>query len=101
MPEILFMVGNHHVGQLPDTIGTVEGDDGNYHSYFENQHGEQWVFTYNRKEDRVYIYGGDLDWKPFGLQHIRYKVLNEEERLWLDACLRAVGAGKLEEFTKQ
>jgi len=99
MPEILFMVGNHYFktcGQLPG--GTTDGDDGNYHSYFENEHGEQWLFTYNRREDRVYIQGGDLGWESFGLQHIRFKVLNTEEKLWLDACLRAVGAGRLEDF---
>lgn len=99
MPEILFMVGNHHVESCGQLEATIEGDDGNYHSYFENQHGEQWVFTYNRKDDMVHIRGGDAGWgNVFGLQHLRACVFNEEEKLWLDACIHAIRAGKLEEY---
>ena len=99
MPKILFMVENHHFESSGQLDTTLDGDDGNYHSYFVNQHGEQWIFTYNRKEDMVYIQSGDLGWKTsFGLQHLRNHVFNTEEKLWLDACIHAIGVGELKQY---
>ena len=99
MPEILFLVGNHHVADSGQLEETLDGNDGNYHSYFENQYGEQWVFTYNRKDDMVYIRGGALGWDSvLGLQHLRAHIFSEEEKLWLNACVHAIKAGDLAEY---
>jgi len=96
MPEILFMVGNHHYdacGQLPGGVPVYEEkDDGIYRGYFENEHGEQWIFTYNRKDQQLVIRGGDLCWKPMTYEGITSLLLSEEEELWLKACIRAAGA---------
>ena len=66
-----------------------------YIGYFENTHGEQWIFTCNRKTKAAFLYGGDIDWS--GRQVVDGSVpglpLSDEEANWLRTCWIAI-AGK-------
>lgn len=91
----LFRVSNHHVaasGQPPH----VDGDEpGRYVGYFQNEHGEQAVFVYDRESRQGTVRLGDANWET------SYKViegraagliLGEYEALWLRACWLAATA---------
>ena len=58
-PGRLVEILNHHDDPAP-TI-TVGADD--YVSYFENEHGEQWLFVRAHGADTATVYGGDLGWE--------------------------------------
>jgi hypothetical protein len=51
-----------------------------YRSYFENEHGDQWVLLYDNDQDIVYLYGGDCGWeiplKVYTLQQVAEGVAN-------------------------
>src|SRR5437763_1217392 len=97
MSEPLLRIRNHHVAGCGDPP-IINGDDpAVYIGYFENEYGEQWVFTYHRKTRNAELRGGDAGWNTL------YKVvdgcaagliLTEEERTWLRACWRAATGGK-------
>lgn len=95
MKSILFVVCNHHLGNGPEIFN---GDDGRYYSYFENEHGEQWIFTYDKLKRVARVYGGDMAWQELKTKDFKDLILNTPERLWLDACLHAIGAGGLEDY---
>ena len=56
-------------------------------SYFENVYGEQFVIYQN--ENGVHIRGGDLGWEN-DYQSIAGLVLDEEEMMWVRACLSII-----------
>jgi hypothetical protein len=81
-------------------IESHDGDDGptwrpadlkgKFASYFENAHGEQWVFVYDGKTHQGELYGGDCGWKPERVRDGRVGLmLDEAEHLWLQACWMA------------
>lgn len=57
--------------------------------YFENQYGEQWVFTSCRRSGQATLRGGDMRWNT-ELEVIDGRVpnliLDDPERRWLAAC---------------
>ena len=59
----LFTVSNHHAphcGAPP----AVNGDEGGvYHGYFENSHGEQFVFLYRWNTGEAVVRCGDAGWE--------------------------------------
>lgn len=67
----------------------------NYYGYFENKHGEQWTFIYDRETKLGELRGGDVDWtKPLIVRDGRVQMtLNQEEVAWLQACWRAATFG--------
>lgn len=85
----LFTAFNAH----PEDSGpapSLSTRDRGYHGYFENRHGEQWIFV--KKGDEAVLYGGDVGWENVhrvvegradGLN------LNKGERQWLAACWSA------------
>lgn len=88
----LFSVSNHHsasVGQPP----VVDGDTPNrYHGYFENKHGDQFVFVYDFNTGEATLRGGDMDWgQSYRVVdgEVADTVLSEQERAWLRACWEA------------
>jgi hypothetical protein len=91
----LFTVSNHHTehcGQPP----SLDGDEPNtYHGYFENRYGEQSIFVYKRDTGAAVVICGDAGWSAYPVRngHPEGLVLAPEERIWLQACLRACGAG--------
>ena len=88
----LFSMNNAHVAGSGDPPSFVNDKPGRYHGYFENRHGEQWVFTYDRSTKKAELRSGDTGWgqvyeviagKPKEL------LLSSEELRWLDACWMA------------
>jgi hypothetical protein len=62
MSEPLLSIRNHHAPACGDPP-IVNSDDPNvYIGYFENEHGEQWIFTCDRTTRRVELRGGDAGW---------------------------------------
>jgi hypothetical protein len=57
--QTLIEIANHHGDPAPEI--TVGPDD--YVSYFENEHGEQWLFVRAHGADTGTVYGGDLGWE--------------------------------------
>jgi hypothetical protein len=89
----LFTVANHHfpgTGQPPK----VDGDEPNtYHGYFENRYGEQSLFIYRAATGEAVLYCGDADWKAYPVINGEPQglVLAPEEKIWLRACVQAIG----------
>jgi hypothetical protein len=55
-----FMMRNRHGSEPPAITNDVEGQ---YLGYFENRHGEQWVFVYDRVAQTGALRGGDVGWE--------------------------------------
>ena len=62
MPEPLLRIRNLHALACGDPpIVNSDGPD-LYIGYFENVHGEQWIFTYHRETKKAELLGGDVGW---------------------------------------
>jgi hypothetical protein len=119
MEEIMetdsFSVANHHVpscGKMP--LWAIHRPENSYFGYFENRHGEQWMFLATK--DQMRLAGGDTgwdqlyeetapDWKALSnatvqpgavvlLGKIKSDVFKEiifdlPEAIWLSACVRS------------
>lgn len=91
MTQTIFAMPNHHVedsGTPPNVVGTL-GSPPIYHGYFENRHGEQWIFTYDPKREEGTLTGGDAGWGEVFVVQNGYAIncmLAESERRWLGAC---------------
>ena len=107
---LIFSVKNHHVPSCgePDLDVMGENETGIIRSYYENEHGEQWVGVFRIENDDPYIVGGDIDWnekyyldKKNG-RSVDELVLNEGERLWLAAFSYVVNnIRKLKSYSKE
>lgn len=93
----LFVAVNRHVASCGEPPHVDAGGEGKYYGYFENEHGEQWVFVYDRESESGILQGGDAGWQQ------KFKVvggvasgliLDGEESQWLSACWRAATAFK-------
>ena len=85
--EILAVKNSHPVASgHPPMFRTGEG----YISYFENDRGEQWVFSMDWKSEVFFLAGGNIGWEERepGLKDL---VLGVPEQLWVLACLHACG----------
>ena len=73
---------------------------GKFVSYFENRLGEQWVLVGDRASGKAVIYSGDCHWeKPIEVsveQPYPRATLQEAEKMWLVACLAAMGDKRFE-----
>ena len=92
MSEPLLRIRNHHAVACGDPP-IVSGDDPQlYIGYFENPHGEQWIFTYSRATKDAVLRGGDVGWNT-ALEvvdgTVQDLVLGREEAAWLKACWHA------------
>lgn len=85
--EALLTIKNNHGTNagIPPTLET--GDQ--YTSYFENEYGEQWVFTWDGSSNEFALHGGNIGWEnPITTQEdFTDLILNNEEQLWVLACL--------------
>ena len=94
--ETVFQVGNKHstaAGKPPRIDGNAKGK---YHGYFENEHGEQAIFVYDRETKSGILWMGDAEWeKPYkvidGLAP-ELILLSQVEETWLQACWNAATA---------
>jgi hypothetical protein len=86
MSEPLFLMRNQHVSSCGEPPCYTNDVAGRYHGYFENRHGDQWVFVYDRAIGQGTLRGGGAGWTE------RYEVidgaavglvLDDDERQWL------------------
>jgi hypothetical protein len=91
----LFQVRNHHSATSGPPPHIDDLCPNQYLGYFENEHGEQAVFVYDRDSNKAVLYLGDAGWET---QHavvngaVPELVLSEPERLWVRACWQAATA---------
>ena len=73
----------------PPTLDTAD-----YLGYFENNHGEQWVFVGDRTKKTATLWGGDAGWarchQITADQMVPDLVLNRKEAWWLMTCWAAL-----------
>jgi len=95
MSEPLLKIPNHHAATCGDPP-IVSGDESHlYIGYFENEHGEQWIFTRDRKTGIATLRGGDIGWNTAIDVTSRPNtelILSASEQSWITACLKASGA---------
>jgi hypothetical protein len=95
----LFSVRNHHSAECGSPPHIDDRSTSQYLGYFENQHGEQAVFVYDRDTRQAVVYVGDAGWDaPYGVVDgaVPGLVLAETERLWVRACWQAATANAKE-----
>jgi hypothetical protein len=90
--EPIFVAHNHHDPRCgrPPRLRSID-NPGLYHGYFENRHGEQFVFTFDRATRTGMVSGGDLGWddpKGFTLA-----LLEEALRATRELAAQVVGEG--------
>jgi len=64
-----------------------------YLGFFENQEGEQWLFTYDRRTRQATLRGGDIGWEDVRTVQdgrVHGLMLDQPELAWLKACWDAV-----------
>lgn len=94
MSQPIFQVENNHTrsGGTPPAVNN--SDPKKYVGYFQNEHGEQWVFTFDSDSRVGELRGGDVNWRPLpvtgvgGGPHVDMN-LSEPEKMWLEACWKA------------
>ena len=89
MSEPLLKIANHHAPACGDPPIVDGGAENCYVGYFENPHGEQWIFTMNRQTGKATLRGGDVGWNTkFEVTNgaVADLILGHEEQLWLQAC---------------
>jgi len=93
----MLVIYNRHAPGCGKPPG-IDNHMGDYRGYFENEHGEQWIFVYDRAAGTAMLYGGDIGWEdpvtmkePSSLEPIEIMkqtnlVLSPPELAWLAAC---------------
>lgn len=95
MSEPMLTIHNRHPagGGIPPAFSTEAADL--YIGYFENRHGEQWIFTFNRATREASLRGGDAGWAHAHRVRdgrVDGLILAPEEGAWLQAYWSAAGA---------
>jgi hypothetical protein len=94
-----FCVRNHHSAECGTPPRIDDRSPSQYLSYFENQHGKQAVFVYDRDARQAVLYLGDAGWEmPRKVVDgaVPDLILSETERLWVRACWQAATANRKE-----
>lgn len=88
--EVILTIKNRHT-PMCGTPPTLEQSPQAWLSYFENEHGEQWLFRCDRGTKAWQVWGGDLDWDTVidSTEPLSQVTLGAAERLWLLACFEA------------
>ncbi len=89
----MLSIYNHHVPECgePPSLDLRQRPQ-YYVGYFENDYGEQWIFTYDHDEQRGRLRGGDAHWDqewPVINGFAQGVILNSAEGTWLAACWSA------------
>ncbi len=95
----LFCVRNHHSADCGAPPCIDDHSPSQYLGYFENQHGEQAVFVYDRDSRQAMVYVGDAGWQmPHTVVEgsVPDLILSETERLWVRVCWQAATANRKE-----
>jgi hypothetical protein len=87
--EPMLTIHNRHPAAcgIPPALTTEAADL--YIGYFENRHGEQWIFTCHRATREASLRGGDAGWAhahPVRDGRADGLILGPEEAAWLQAC---------------
>ena len=97
--KFLLQIPNYHCADCGDAPKVQGGDEHVYIGYFENPHGEQWVFTYDRRTKTGVLRGGDMGWENVCTLSddgdTGDLLLGVEEKQWLRACWTAAKAPEL------
>ena len=89
MFEPLLKIRNHHAASCGEPPIVASDAAHCYIGYFENRHGEQWIFTLDRRSRTATLRGGDVGWNSeFSVVDgkVADLVLGNDELLWLRAC---------------
>ncbi len=95
----LFQVRNHHSAASGTPPHIDDSRPGQYLGYFENEHGEQAVFVYERDSSRAIVYQGDAGWEtPHAVIDgaVPDLILSATERLWVSGCWQSATANRKE-----
>ena len=95
LSNTILVVCNSHI-PMDNSPPCLKNAPGHYLSYFENEYGEQWLFSHERGTDTFALTGGDVGWES--ISDLSELVLNTPEQSWVVACLWASG---LQESGKQ
>lgn len=94
----ILMIRNRHRQPAPD-LQPIVGQDC-YVSYFENAHGNQWIFVRPHGDDRGLLYGSAVSWKPLEVadgtpeQLVPELAFDDHEQSWLHTAWQASEAGR-------
>ena len=83
-------IRNNHTASGGDP--PIVDNTANYVGYFENRHGEQWTFEYDREAGSATLRGGDIGWNnPVEVRDGTAVgiILQNDEAAWLRACWNA------------
>jgi hypothetical protein len=100
--ERLLEIDNVHVTDCgpPPSLDA----SGKYIGYFENRHGEQWVFVGDRKSGKAVLRGGDAGWDTEHKISLESPcpntILNEPEKLWIITCFTAMSHTSFDEIVR-
>ncbi len=92
MSDPLLTIHNLHAAGSGDPPIVSQQDGNTYIGYFENRHGEQWIFVCDRKTGESFLRGGDIGWNtrhPVVAGEVGDLNLSDDERSWLSACVKA------------
>lgn len=71
-------------------------DRSRYYGYFQNEHGDQWLFIYDRAQGTAILRGGDAQWEKVhtlrGPDDLPFS-MTESEKAWVLACWAAASFG--------
>ena len=95
MSEPMLTIYNRHAAAcgIPPAVSTEAADL--YIGYFENRHGEQSIFSFNRTTREASLRGGDAAWArahPVCDRRVDGLTLTPAEAAWLQACWSATRA---------
>lgn len=94
MDKPLLLIKNKH-GKSCGVPPAINNDHSKcYFGYYENVHGEQWIFVYNQETGTAELRGGDAGWeRVFKVENgkVNSLILNEGERTWLQNCWETAG----------
>lgn len=90
--RLILQVTEGHMAPFPYQMFLSPNPD-RYVGFFANQHGDQWLFLFDPQLGGGLLTGGDVEWEIYPLGNgpipIHSLVLNEPEKLWLQACWQA------------
>ena len=94
---MIFQANNNHSEGCGNPPNIIAADPGKYYGYFQNEHGEQWIFVYDYDKEQATLRGGDVDWEKEAtfdsLKDVPY-ILGTPEQAWLAGCFAAATAFK-------
>lgn len=92
MDDAIFTMYNNHSKSCGTPPVVSNKKSKNYYGYFENEHGEQWIFIYNRETKKAELRGGDTEWQNIFIVNngfVKELILDSEESNWLQACWKS------------